>query len=90
MTVTSSFDEAFAEDESRSHRRTKSDGSGTGGLEGDVVGSRVDLKVLGGEVVEKDSVGVKKKMGNRRGVGPGITYVSVHARLGSSSTLRPG
>lgn len=72
MTVTSSFDAAFA-----AHQRQRGQKDGDA-LSGDVVGSRVDLKVLGEEVSEKEEVEVvPKRVGNRRGVGPGITYVHI-------------
>jgi len=64
VTVTSSFDDAFAAHDDR--------GDGAARPE-DVIGSRVDLKVLGGgQVEEKQQVGTKRAA-NRRGVGPGIT-----------------
>jgi hypothetical protein len=72
VTVTSSFDAAFA-----AHQRQRGQKDGDA-LSGDVVGSRVDLKVLGEEVSEKEEVEVvTKRVGNRRGVGPGITYVHI-------------
>jgi hypothetical protein len=72
VTVTSSFDDAFT-----AHQRQRGQGNGDA-HSGDVVGSRVDLKVLNGELVEKEEVEVvTKRVGNRRGVGPGITWVQL-------------
>jgi len=63
VTVQSTFDDAF-------RRQSEVEGS---------VGSRVDLKVLEGEKVRENEVEVEgegegvRRLGNRRGVGPGIT-----------------
>jgi hypothetical protein len=66
VTVQSTFDDAF-------QRQSEAVG------EGDSVGSRVDLKVLEGEKVRESEVEVEsegvRRLGNRRGVGPGITWV---------------
>lgn len=68
VTVQSTFDDAF-----------RREGDRGGGLSGEGVGGRVDVKVVEGEKVGVGQVEGEqvedggRRLGNRRGVGPGIT-----------------
>jgi hypothetical protein len=76
VTVPSTFDETFGTGSSVTSPVERSDAK--------AVGSRVDLKVLETDAqagVEKPQQQQIGRGGNRRGVGPGITYVSLEIWL---------